>query len=730
MNLITVRQQVDELEPYAPEPQAGGVEGASIVRWALAFLVRRWLLIGAVGGVVAVIAFLGLALQSPRYSATAIVLINPGQERVLSQDQMITGMDDMPSASVVDSHIQVLTSPMLMGRLAESLGLVSDPDWNGGLDLPAAAPPEDSPQAAVYASARLQIANYLASVVSVRRRAASFAVEVTAETEDPDLSANIANRLVELYLNYQLEARFQAAERANAWLSERLEVQREDVQRKEAAAETFRAESGLLSTQGVTFTEQQTTEIQGSVLQARADLAEREAQYRQLQQVIQSGGSGDTIAGVLNSEVIASLRSREADIARRQADAESRYGDLHPVVQNVRAERQDIRNQITAETQRIAASLRNEVEIARARLNTLEGNLGQVRGQLAGNSGDMVRLRELEREAAAARTVYEAFLERYHQIQDQGSLRSTSAQLISSASVPIDRSSPQLRIALMLALAIGLAIGLAAGVVAEALDEGFRSAEEIEQKLGMPVISSVPRLRRKDMRSLPQSEQHPAGYLMERQMSAFTESFRVARTSIMYGNSHRNNQILAITSALPNEGKTTVSLCLARAAALSQQRVLLIDCDLRKRSLKDVLGFEPDTGLVQVLQGETNWRQAVVLDEATGMQVLPLRESRFTSEDVFGSDAMSTLLTDLRHHFDLIILDCAPVLAVAETRVIASLADSTVVVARWEKTPVKAVRTTLQYLVNTRDNVLGVILNNVDTRLPGYSYHMGSYYEA
>lgn len=728
MNLITLRQPADELEPYAPEAIGGG-EDSSIVRWVLSFIMRRWTLIASVAFAVAAVTFVMAMIQSPRYDATAIVLINPGQEQVL-RDQLLTGSENLPATAVLDSHIEVLTSPMLMGRLADSLGLVSNREWNGNRDMPASPPAEGTPQAAEYNQVRQDVIAQVARSIKVKRRAASFALEVVASTNNPELSAQMANRLVDLYVAYQLESRFEVAERANEWLTTRLNELREDVQRKEEAAERYRSASGLLSTQGVLFTEQQTSEVQGSVLQARADLAEREARYRQLQSVVAAGGSADTIAGVLNSDVIGQLRAREADIARRQAELEQRYGELHPAVQNVRAERADVQNQIQAEVQRLSSSMRNEVEIARARVNTLQGNLGQVRGQLAGNSDALVRLRELESEAGAARTVYQAFLERFHQINDQGSLRTTSGQLISAAAVPTKKAWPVLPIALLISVALGLALGIGAGILAEALDEGFRTPEEVERKVGAAVLSSVPRLRRREMRGLTPSEQHPAGYLIERQMSAFTEAFRVARTSIVYGNSHRKNQVLAITSALPNEGKTTVSLCLARATALSQQRVLIIDCDLRRRSLKEVLGFEPEVGLLQVLNGEASWRNAIVLDEASGMHVLPLKESRFIAEDVFGTNAMAALIEELRGHFDCIVLDCAPVLAVAETRVVASLADATVVVARWEKTPVRAVRTTLQYLSTTRDNVLGVILNNVDTRVPGYSYHMGSYYEA
>jgi capsular exopolysaccharide synthesis family protein len=291
--------------------------------------------------------------------------------------------------------------------------------------------------------------------------------------------------------------------------------------------------------------------------------------------------------------------------------------------------------------------------------------------------------------------------------------------MVSAATVPAEPTSPRLSIAFVLSVAVAAGLGLAAGFLAEALDEGFGSADDIERKTGIPALASIPNVRRSELRQ-SSSLNNPASYLLERQMSPFTEAFRVLRTTILYAAGQPKSQVVAVTSALPGEGKTTTSLCLARVAALSGQRVLLIDCDLRRRSLKEVLEIEPSVGLLQVLAGELNWRQAIYVDDASGMSVLPLSGSGFTPKEIFGAEDMSSLLTDLRGSFDLIILDCAPVLAVAETRVAVAKADCAVVVARWRKTPMRAVRATLQQLNDAGANIRGVALNAVDRRAPGY----------
>jgi capsular exopolysaccharide synthesis family protein len=208
-------------------------------------------------------------------------------------------------------------------------------------------------------------------------------------------------------------------------------------------------------------------------------------------------------------------------------------------------------------------------------------------------------------------------------------------------------------------------------------------------------------------------------------MSAFAEALRVLRTVIVYSKLDKPVKVVAVTSALPGEGKTTVSMCLARIAAMSGQRVCVVDCDLRMQSINDVIDIETDVGILQVLAGEAPWRSAIVNDPNSDAHVLPVATAGFTPRDVFGSDAMARLINDLRNAYDLVILDCAPILAVAETRILVKQADTTVLVARSGKTPVKALRAAAQQTVMADGHVLGVALNCV---LPHWQTYSDSLY--
>jgi len=227
---------------------------------------------------------------------------------------------------------------------------------------------------------------------------------------------------------------------------------------------------------------------------------------------------------------------------------------------------------------------------------------------------------------------------------------------------------------------------------------------------------------------LPLHRRDPADYLIEKPMSGFAEAVRVLRTSLMHARIDRKLGVLAITSAVPDEGKTTTSLCLARIAATSGQRVVMVDCDLRRRSLSELIGANARVGILDVLAGSADWREAIVEDNESGAHLLAAKSARFTPRDVFASQAMEQLVEQLRAAYDFVILDSAPVLAIAETRTIATHADLSLVVVRSDRTPAAAVKTALKELQKSGADIAGVALNYVDPKRPGRGSYGDSLY--
>jgi capsular exopolysaccharide synthesis family protein len=262
-------------------------------------------------------------------------------------------------------------------------------------------------------------------------------------------------------------------------------------------------------------------------------------------------------------------------------------------------------------------------------------------------------------------------------------------------------------------------------VLAETLDAGLATAEDVERRLGAAYLGSVPALSS----VTDNANESPIDYVVSKPLSSFAEAFRTLQAAIMHARVDDPVKVVAITSALPGEGKTLTSMCLARSAAIQGHRVLIIDCDLRRRTVNRMLKTEPQVGLLEVLSGEATLQQAITPDTATGAHVLPLAASTFTPKDVFGSSAMDRLLADLRGRYDLVVLDTAPILPVADTRVLAPKADLVVFLARWRRTPEPAIMSALRLLSGSDIHLGGVALTQVDMKQQAkYGYGDPGYY--
>ncbi len=685
MNVVNKEPAIDPTRRDAPRGLADmlGLTAAKNI-----FRRRMWLItIGA--AVAAVLTFAIIMLQPRIYTATAMLMLN--QQAATNTQQV----------SPLDAEVALLRSPALMNELAAALGM-----QNGAQETPGLT--ED-----------------LARAITVEGRPETGIIEIQTRSSTGQRAQLLANTYADVYLASQLNMSASGAMSENSWLSRRLAELREDVQTKEDALNSYRLEAGIGSPDDPVTIESQGDNIAGQLAAAQGELAEREARLRQFTDLRSSGASIEAVANAANSATINSLRERETDIDRRQQDLENRYLPTHPAVQAVQQERRDLDAQVQREVQRLQTNMEGDVSRARSRVQSLQ----QARrastpapAQGANNTAaSTARVQDLEQQARESRALYESFLERYQNSADQSQLSAPTTRLLSAAALPGQPSSPELRFALLMMLAAGLVFGIGAGLIAELFDQSVKNADDLEAKVGVPAISSIPTISKRMMRQMPPAERHPSGYLVGRPMSAFTESLRVLRTVIVYSKLDMSSKVVAITSALPDEGKTTISMCLARVAAMSGQKVCVVDCDLRKQSINDVIDIETDVGILQVLAGEAPWRSAIVRDPNSDAHVLPIAASGFTPRDVFGSDAMGTLIEELRAHYDLVILDCAPILAVAETRIVVGRADTTVLVARAGRTHIGAMRAAVAQTEAAGGNILGIALNYVLPRWQSYT---------
>lgn len=698
----------------------------------------------AVFVLVAVVA--ATLLMTPKYTATATVMLDPRKVDVSGTVQgvvssLTTGIPT--DTSVVDTEVTVLQSRDLAERVVTALKLDQDQEFNDALK-PAtlitpvmkalqnllSPPPAPGTAAASIAAqkAHEKIVDNVLKDLDVKRDGLTYAIDISFDSEEAQKATLIANTWADKYLTEQLETKFQATQQANEWLSSHLTELRGEVQTANAAVEQYKIAHNLLTSGTTTLTEQEISNYNQQEALARTQQAEDEAALKAARAQLAGGSNGGDVGVALDSPVIQQLRSQRAVVSRNVTDMAGKYGPRHPDLLKAQRELDDIDAQINDEIKRVISNLQAKAATSQARTASIQGTIGGAKGSLAANSRASVELAQLESNATAVSTLYQSFLDRFKETSSQPGVGQTDAHVVSRAKIPPKPSFPVLWLNLALGIILAGCAAVGAVIVAELLDTGLTTAEDVERRLDIPHLGSLPLLSSvaEARNTLP-----PVEYVVEKPLSGFSEAFRALRTSIKYSRVGEQVKTVVLTSALPGEGKTTTAVCLGRSAAQAGDRVVIVDCDLRRRNINKLIGAEAEQGLLEVLNGQAKLQDVLLQDRETGAYVLPLAKSSFTPRDVFGTAAMDRLLQSLREHFDLIILDTAPSLAVADTRVLASKADAVVFLARWRKTPTKAVEAALKQLSGSGAHIAGLALTQVNMVEQGrYGYGDPGYYYA
>jgi len=720
------------------QQESGGSSPLDLNRLVAAFKRRLRLMIG-VAAAVFLLVVLATAQMTPKYTATAEVLLDPRKEAVADMQSVVSQLP--ASSQAVDTEAQVIQSRSVAEKVVAKLKLDQDPEFNpevgvkpGLLDGLKTFAKSLAPKASVDANnseiAQRKHEKVVDSVIkglSVKRVGLTYLIDVSFTSKDPAKSAQIANAFADQYLLSQLDAKFDATQQANQWLNGRLADLRVQVEQAETAVGQYKIANNLMSAQGATLVEQEISNLDQQLATTRAEQAEADARLNTAKRQLAQGSTGEDVGEALTSPVVQQLRRQRAEVTQKVADLQGRYGDRHPEMLKAQRQLADIDTQIKQEIGRIISNLSAQAEVARQRTASVQSSVGQSRGNLASNNRDSVRLNELQRNADSVRLLYESLLNRFKETSAQQGLEQSDARVTSRARIPTKQSSPKVLINFAAGVILALGAGIAAAVLAELLSSGLGTAEEVQDRLGLPALGSIPALHTTIERDQG-SKTKAVDYVIEKPLSSFTEAFRNLRASVLFSKVGQAVRVILITSSLPGEGKTTTSICLARTMASMGSRVVLLDCDLRQRSVNRMLGFEAEVGLLEVLNGTATLAQALVHDQLSGAVVLPLAKGAYTPKDVFGSAAMQNLIKTLRAEFDIVLIDSAPVLPIADTRVLAALADVVVVLARWRKTPLKALESTLR-LLSPSAYVSGVALTQVDMKAQArYGYGDPGYY--
>lgn len=708
---------------------------------------RKMLIFSTVVLITSIVTLVVLQL-TPRYTATVNVMLDTRQSNVTNMESVMSGVS--ANMETVLSEVEVIRSTSLIRRVVGKLNLTQDPEFNPALRKSAwyaellnletylsqdmlvsmglRKPKVQLSEGEAQENLVSEVAEAVRGRLSVSPVQRSLVISVSFVSENARKAALIANTIADHYIVDQLEAKYDASQRATVWLNERIGNLRENVQKAEAAVETYRQEIAAEVGQGTNMTNQQISELNSQVILAEAKQAEAQARLGQVERLLQTQGDLASAAEVLNSPLIHSLRDQEAQLMRKISELESRYGARHPNMIKALAEREDLRASIEREVKKIAQSLRNEVEVERVRARTLQSSLGKLEQKSGLQGRAEIRLREFEREANASRLLYENFLSRFKETSQQDTLQQADARVISKADVPLFPSFPKKRLTVSLGLVGSLFLGVMLVFVLERLDNSFRSAEQIERMTGVPAIGMVPLIMGKGL-----GRKDVGRYLLENPTSSITESVRTLRTSLLLSDVDNPPKVVGVTSTVPSEGKSTLAVWLAQVAATSGQKVILIDCDLRRPSVHKTLNIANTHSLVEVLSETCSLQEGIVKGVAGGIYVLPGKVTQANALDLLSSRHMAQSIEALKKHFDLIVLDAPPVLAVSDAKVIGQLADKMLYVVRWDSTPRGLVQAGLKAAHVAGLDLAGVVLTQVNVKKHAqygygdYGYYYGKY---
>ncbi len=694
---------------------------ADVVRTAKDVLRRRYLTLAAITlAITAIGVFLTLRI-TPTYQGVAKIQIDPSRNP-LTRNQ--SEANAQLASEAIETEVTNLGSMDLVRDVVRRLNLVNHPQFRGIWQARAekTGPVSDTEKVELVAAA-------VRSNISVSRDKLTYILLVRYSSPDADIAAKVANAMATAYLDNKVGSRIGTAERQSKWFESRMADLVQEVRVADERVAQYQAQAGIVrgaSNNSGTITDQQVGPLSVQLASAESIAAEARSKQTSAQQQV-TRGTLDTVSDVRNSATVQDLRRQRALLLQASAEMEGRYGNRHPDYLKVRDQLEGIDKQLAEESRRVVSSLRSDADAADARAASLRSSMRALEERQANNARASVIAASLQRDADSKHAAYDRLSQLALESRQAAQNSIAQAQIIEAAQTPRNPSWPNKPLLFMVSFLVGLAAGIAVITTQELMVSGLRTVEEVEEKLGVPLLAAIPNVRKNT---------RPANLLIEKPTSQFAEALRNARASILGVREKDRPQIIALTSALPSEGKTTTSLGLARTMAISGDRTILVDADVRRAMLRNILDTSNDgPGIVEVLHGEVDLDQAIQPSGVENLDQILVQKPYFSSENMFGSGQMQTMLDELSKRYDTIILDLPPLVGLADGRFIAALADAVVLVIKWDTTPADAVISAADHLKSDGANLVGAMFTMVDqsSKAAGayyyYTKQYSSYYQ-
>ena len=752
-------------KPEALLPAA--VESPDFVAYGIVLRKRRWTVITLAAFLFAAVLIVTLK-ETPLYEAKALVEIEKENPNIVTAADLFE--IDNVSNTFLETQYKVLQSDSIARRVIRDLSLDQRPEFNPPRHWWSLGSRQAAAQASLSPSAPQPdsdgVYNALKTYqdrLDIEPVKQSRLVEVSFESRDPVLAAEIVNSVAENYINQNLELRWQAAQKASEWIAQQLVGVKAKLEKSEDEMQAYARANGLLfleSEKGATenIVDSRLRELQDALTKAQADRIGKESLYR----LVESGDYA-SLPTVFDNRELQELTLRLSDLDTQEALLASTFAPDYPRRKQLESEIAEAQQTLEQERQRAAAHINDDYFASVRRESLLREAFAAAEKDANGIAERSVQYNILKREVDTNRGLYDGLLDRLKQAGVAAGLKESNIRVVDAAVPPKKPAKPRVALNLSLGLLVGLAAGIGAAFLQEYFDNSLKTTEDVERILQLPALALIPAveslnghcdgraLREEASSESRPGEPAPLGGRTPRlgggnghggkapphwyriddlspKYSALTEAFRSLRTSVLLSAAERPPRSLLVSSAQPGEGKTTVSTNLAISLAQLGQRVLLLEGDLRRPSVHRAFGIQGSLGVVSYLTGQQDWRDAVEKISLPGLEVLVCGPAPPNPAELLSSDRMRKLFEEALAEYRFVVVDSPPLLNVADSRILATLVEGVVLVVKGGATPRELALRAQGYAMDVGARVIGVVLNNVDLHREEYSYvrHYGA----
>jgi len=716
---------------------------------------RRWTVLTAFT-VLFVVVLVGTVNQKPVYRAKALLEIEKENPSLLTPQELfqLDGVSD----AYLETEYKVLSSEDLAERVITQLGLdrVSEfrPQkrswpWTANKAPAAENPPAEASVAAEDLSVQETVLAGFEDRLEVKPFRRSRAVEISFVSRDPNLAARVVNSLASNYIEKNLEARWDATQKASEWLSQQMLDLKAKLENSQDELQKYAADNGLLFLEtdkgnSENVVNQSLRGLQEELTKTQAARYEKESLFR----LVQSSDYG-SLPGVFDNKLLQDLSMRLAEVQRERAQVGTTFTDNYPKVQQIQNQVVEIQAALQRERQRAAQRISNDYFAALRREALVQHAFVDKQKQANLIAEKSVQYGILSRDVESNKTMYEGLLQRLKEAGVSAGLKASNIRIVDPAKPPYKPVSPKVSLNLGLAAILGLGFGVCAAFIQEHFDQTIQNAQDVERFLRLAALAFIPSLESLNGHPIkgrtplerdltlglngagnPPDENVaqslPGDDLASRKTADLSESFRELRTSVLLSSGGRTISSLLVTSALPGEGRTTIAKNLAISLVQLGRRVLLVDADLRRPALHKY--FPQDSSrLCTYLAGEGTWQAMTHQTAVRGLYALLSGPPPVNPAELLSSDRMRALLQEAAKEYDFVILDSPPLLNVADTRILASVVDATILVVKGGDTPRQVVQYAQSQARAAGANLMGVVLNNLNIHSNGDSYYAYSH---